>query len=148
MATYELSRSQNGNLTRVYVGDLVLWFSYETIVAFHAPGGPRRVCENVWSQTTSKHLSEIDGGDKSSRVPREEFLQLLETATSSKPVTTFEVPEAVSGLFYVADGGVFKNERGDTLVELAETNAEIVLVRADGTTASLVGGEWSTGFEA
>lgn len=70
MATVELSRSQNNNLTRVYVGDLILWFSYETIVAFHAPGSSRRVCENVWSQTTGRHLNEIDGGSKEAKAAR------------------------------------------------------------------------------
>ncbi len=82
MATVELSRSCNNNLTRVYFGDLVLWFSYETIVAFHAPGSSRVVCENVWTQTTGKHLNEIDGGNKSSRTPRAEFSRLLDETIS------------------------------------------------------------------
>ncbi len=76
MATVELSRSQSNNLTRVYLGNLVLWFSYETVVAFHVPGQPRVVSENVWSQTTGRHLNEISA-DKSARVPHDEFTRKL-----------------------------------------------------------------------
>lgn len=76
MATVELSRSQNNNLTRVYLGNLVLWFSYETIVAFHVPGQPRVVSENIWSQTTGRHLNEISP-NKASRVPHDEFTAKL-----------------------------------------------------------------------
>ncbi len=84
MATVELSRSQNNNLTRVYVGNLVLWFSYETIVAFHAPGAGRKVAANVWSQTTGRHLNEIDGGSKEAKAARlgpAEFADELAKAT-------------------------------------------------------------------
>jgi hypothetical protein len=77
MATVELSRSQNNNLTRVYLGNLVLWFSYETVVAFHVPGQRRVVSENIWSNTTGRHLNEIDGSSKSTRVPHDEFERKL-----------------------------------------------------------------------
>lgn len=77
MATVELTRSQNNNLTRVYLGNIVLWFSYETIVAFHVPGQPRVVSENRWSQTTGRHLNEIDNGNKSERISHEEFTAKL-----------------------------------------------------------------------
>lgn len=80
MAIVEIDRSCNNNLTRVYVGDLVLWFSYETVVAFHIPGKPRVVCENVWTQTTGKHLTAIDGGNKASRTKRDDFLDQLDEA--------------------------------------------------------------------
>ncbi len=73
MATIEISRSQDDNLTRLYVGNVVVWFSHSTPVAFHVPGQSRKVSENVWSQTTGRHLNDIDGGAKSSRIPHEQF---------------------------------------------------------------------------
>lgn len=81
MAAVELSRSNNNNLTRVYVGHrMTLWFSYETCVAFQAQGR-RVVSQNVWSNTTGRHLSEIDGGGKTAkaeRIPHGEFTERLE----------------------------------------------------------------------
>lgn len=44
------------NFTEVRVGPVDLYFSYRTIVAFSAPGFGRVISENVWSQTTGKHL--------------------------------------------------------------------------------------------
>lgn len=76
MATIEISRSQNNNLTRLYMGNVVIWFSYETPVAFHIPGERRVVSENVWSNTTGRHLAEISP-DKSTRIPHDEFERRL-----------------------------------------------------------------------
>lgn len=81
--TVEISRSCNDNLTRVYVGDLVLWFSYETIVAFHAPGQERIVSQNRWSKTTERHLNEIDGNNKGERWPQEAFESRLADVMSN-----------------------------------------------------------------
>lgn len=90
MSTIEISHPTNRpNFTRLYLGNIVLWFSYETVVAFHVPGQPRVVSENAWGPTTGKHLNEIDGGNKSTRIPRAEFvsrlnelMQKLDTALS------------------------------------------------------------------
>lgn len=82
-----MDRSMNDNLTRIYVGDLVLWFSYETIVAFREPGQPRVVSENVWSNTTGRHLNAIDNGDKRNRVPHDVFQQKLEDLMNRVEVT-------------------------------------------------------------
>ena len=49
-----------------------VWFSYETPVAFENKG-VLKVAQNVWSKTTGKHLNKIDGGDKETRLTREEF---------------------------------------------------------------------------
>lgn len=57
---------------RVSIGSLELYFSYQTVVAFHSNKG-RRVCENVWGTTTGKHLNWIDGGNKKSRLPSDQF---------------------------------------------------------------------------
>jgi hypothetical protein len=73
------------NFTEVTVGDLTVWFSYRTPVAFHTPEGGRHVCENVWSKTTGKHLAYLDGGGREGRArrtPREAFLIAWEAAVA------------------------------------------------------------------
>lgn len=101
MATVELHRSQNNNLTRIYLGDIVLWFSYETIVAFHVPGSRPVVAANVWSNTTGRHLNEIDGGNKSARLGPEDFrtkldevMTIINTAMATLSTYTAALAEA------------------------------------------------------
>lgn len=93
MATMELpsissygqysSDNYGAHTLRVDVGELTLWFSYQTVVAFRTWGKKMRVSKNLWGPTTGKHLSWIDGGDqwaKKERLEREEFeKQLAET---------------------------------------------------------------------
>jgi hypothetical protein len=63
---------------RVDIGSVVVYFSYDTVVAIgdmNEPG-PLHVSENCWSTTTGKHLNAIDGGDrdaKKRRLPRADF---------------------------------------------------------------------------
>ena len=52
------------------------YFSYETLVAFSSAKHGLVVRENVWSNTTGKHLNWINR-DKDSRVTSEVFNQLL-----------------------------------------------------------------------
>lgn len=66
------------NTLRVDIDDITLWYSYTTVVAFYTPQTGKVVCENVWGSTTGKHLNEIDGGDKKSRVNRDTFLRTLD----------------------------------------------------------------------
>jgi len=54
-----------------------IWYSYRTPVAFSVEGGPIVVRENDWKQTTGRHLSAIDGGDKATRIPGEQFERRL-----------------------------------------------------------------------
>lgn len=66
------------HLTRVDVGMVTLWFSYNTCIGFRDNSGAVRVpvlSENCWSTTTGKHLNQV--GDKSLRIPRDEFLKRL-----------------------------------------------------------------------
>ena len=58
---------------RLIIGGIVLWFSYRTIVGFKEPGEPIVTTENVWGNTTGKHLNAIDGGDKKDRLPSDVF---------------------------------------------------------------------------
>ena len=70
------------NLTRVNIGNVYVWFSYETPVAFKAAKFPIIVRENnVWGPTTGKHLNAIDGGTKAAkaeRVSSDEFNRALD----------------------------------------------------------------------
>lgn len=66
-----------GNAARLDLGEVEIWFSYETPIAFRLAGGTPVVSENVWSTTTGKHLNLIDGGDKKGRLPHAEFTEAL-----------------------------------------------------------------------
>lgn len=74
MATVGL-RQLSAHLTCVDVGMVTLWFSYNTCIAFKEYAKAPVLSENEWSTTTGKHLNQI--GDKSLRIPREEFNQKL-----------------------------------------------------------------------
>lgn len=54
----------HSNFTEVTMADLTLWFSYQTIIAWRISGGELHVSENVWSQTTGKHLNHISTKDQ------------------------------------------------------------------------------------
>lgn len=77
---FSYGRGKEGN--GVVIGDLTIWFSYSTPVAFSAPGFGTYARQNDWGPTTGRHLNEIDGGDKSSRLPGPEFYSLLERAVA------------------------------------------------------------------
>ncbi len=53
-----------------------MYFSYQTMVAFIAPGVGLVVHDNDWGPTAGKHLNWIDGGNKADRVCGEEFDRL------------------------------------------------------------------------
>jgi hypothetical protein len=68
------------NVTSVDLGPYTFYFSYETCVAAFIPGMGLVVSQNVWSVTTGKHLSIIDGGgkdDKAKRRPHDAFMAIL-----------------------------------------------------------------------
>lgn len=71
------------NFTIVTVGDVQLAFSYKTIVGFNAIDGRGWVVsENLWGNTTGKHLNYLDDRGANFRVPREEFEAKLEEVLS------------------------------------------------------------------
>lgn len=49
-----------------------LYFSYSTLVAYCHPKADLIVSENIWSNTTGKHLNYINA-DKSQRISRDDF---------------------------------------------------------------------------
>lgn len=56
----------------VTIGNLKLWFSYNTVIAFEIGDNGTIVSENVFSQTTGEHINAIQS-DKAERFERLEF---------------------------------------------------------------------------
>lgn len=85
MTTIEIQRTQNDKLTRVYLGSIVIWFSYETPVAYSVPGiAGVTVSDKGWSVSTRRHLGTIDG--RRAPIPHAEFeagLAQIEKAIAS-----------------------------------------------------------------
>jgi hypothetical protein len=75
------------NYSVVAVNDITFYFSYETCVAFDAPIVGLVASENIWTQTTGKHLNNIEP-NKNNRVPHAEFERLLKLSTE-----TYEIRE-------------------------------------------------------
>lgn len=72
--------TDNANFSQVSVGDLSVYFSYRTPIAFYTPATGQVVRQNDWSTTTGKHLNYCDGGDaaaKRLRLPSNEFTDKL-----------------------------------------------------------------------
>ncbi len=61
------------NAVEVGFGNVSLYFSYKTLIAYRDPEDGLVVCENVWSSTTGKHLNYVDGGNKSERLKTDAF---------------------------------------------------------------------------
>ena len=58
------------NALRFTLPFATVWFSYRTVVAFQAPGGPIIVHRNDWGPTTGRHLNAIDGGSREAKAAR------------------------------------------------------------------------------
>ena len=78
--------NENGakNFNMVEIGDLELYFSYETCVGFRTSKTGLVVSENIWGSTTGKHLNWLDGGRKECRVPNGEFEKQLKELLESR----------------------------------------------------------------
>jgi hypothetical protein len=63
------------------MGDIDIYFSYQTPVAIRSSKHGLVVRENIWGPTTGKHLNAIDGGNTEDRVCAEYFEKLLEEVT-------------------------------------------------------------------
>lgn len=75
-------RNIKPNFTEVLIGNVTLFFSYETIIGFTSKG-ELKVSENVWSNTTGKHLNQIEP-NKTRRLSREDFMKQLDKALKVK----------------------------------------------------------------
>ena len=65
------------NFTEVTIGDITVWYSYSTPVAFYTSETGKIVRENDWAQTTGRHLNYIDGGNRSARLPSDQWVARL-----------------------------------------------------------------------
>ena len=66
----------------IQMGLKTMYYSYDSIVAFEGYNSKGvyfglTVSKNCWGPTTGKHLNFIDGGAKSKRLDRDEFLKKL-----------------------------------------------------------------------
>ena len=77
MSKVRLVKERN-TLHRLYLGDLEIWYSYETPIAFRGRDMVLVARENDWSNTTGKHMNQIPGNEKKNRIPGEEFEKLLD----------------------------------------------------------------------
>jgi len=68
------------NTAHVHIGDLRLFYSYETCVAFKETGGSWVVSENIWSATTGRHIMTETGVNPAGRLPHQEFTEALSEA--------------------------------------------------------------------
>lgn len=72
----DYSSDNYGSSRAVDIGDITLYFSYKTVVAFNTPETGLVISENCWSTTTGRHLNAIDS-DHSRRIDHEPFERLL-----------------------------------------------------------------------
>ena len=64
-----------------------VYYSYNTAVGVETPNNDLFISENVWSTTTGRHLTWIDGGSreaKESRMRYKDFIELLESKNIDK----------------------------------------------------------------
>lgn len=70
--------TENG-LTKVELPNgEIYWFSYRTCIGYQNRDGERFVRENIWGNTTARHLHAIEKGDKDDRLNVCEFEMLFE----------------------------------------------------------------------
>lgn len=77
MTNVRIVRGVSPTLNTVYLGPLTLVFSYETVVAFHTAETGWVASENVWGNTTGKHINAATDMAPKDRTPRAEFVERL-----------------------------------------------------------------------
>lgn len=70
------------NFTEVVIGELTIWFSYRTPIAFRVGYGPLVARENEWGPTTGKHFGYLGVGPKVGRLSGVAFEQELAKVVS------------------------------------------------------------------
>lgn len=62
MNTIDFAQSSNNKLTRLSLGNVIIWFSYSTPVAYSAPGTRGVITSDKgWTETTRRHIGTIVG---------------------------------------------------------------------------------------
>jgi hypothetical protein len=67
-----LSEYCGKNARSLEIGNLTLYFSYETLIAFDHPETGLTIRENDWGPTTGKHLNAINDNQRE-RIPGDVF---------------------------------------------------------------------------
>ena len=73
------SDNYGAHTLRVDLGEIELWYSYQTIVAYRDAQDGLTISENIWGTTTGKHLNWINS-DHSRRLDHSEFSKKLAAA--------------------------------------------------------------------
>ena len=73
----DYSSNNYGSSRLVSIGNLDLYFSYDTVIAFSSKYTGLIIRKNDWSTTTGKHLNAINS-DHSIRIKGDEFEYMLE----------------------------------------------------------------------
>lgn len=81
MASNYSSSNYGSHSQEITIGQLTLWFSYNTVIGFDI-GGRDYFSENCWGKTTGKHLNCLCP-DKSQRIKRVVFEKMLNEALVS-----------------------------------------------------------------
>lgn len=82
MTLPEIIQHDSPTLKEIRIGDLDIFYSYTTPVAYRYPGKGLRVAKNIWSNTTGRHLNMI-GGQKEDRINHADLLAELRELTSA-----------------------------------------------------------------
>lgn len=82
------------NFCEVELGEISIYFSYQTPIAFWSRQTGRVVRENRWGPTTGKHINYVDNGRQGERVDSETFERQLAMVmdSQSNPHTIEEMP--------------------------------------------------------
>jgi len=71
----------NNNCLGVEIGDLTVYFSYRTPIAFKIKPKKKYICENIWGKTTEKHMAYIKAGQTNTiELKRDDFKEKLKTS--------------------------------------------------------------------
>ena len=65
------------DLNIIKINGVTLYYSYDFIVGLDSPETGLVLCENVWSQTTGRHLLVIDPNKEISRTEQQNFLKIM-----------------------------------------------------------------------
>ncbi len=84
------SSNYGAHTLEVNLPGLTLYFSYQTVIAYHDLQEGEVVSKNVWGKTTGKHLNFIDNGNKADRLPHDEFERRLAAVLERRGYTTKE----------------------------------------------------------
>lgn len=71
------------NVTKLFLPNLTLFYSYETVVGFKGRDGKYYFTNERYTNTTSAHMTKHFGSEKKERVSPELFAEKLEIELSS-----------------------------------------------------------------